>query len=758
MAIVSVQHTSGTSGTFVNSFTRTYGSTVTAANFLLAVIAYEGPTTSTVADSNGNSFTLAIRKASGFGSGVEIWYCENCLGGASNVVTATGSGQFVVIGMAIAEFSGVATSSSLDQTANNVPGSTTAPSSGNVTTSNAGELYVGAVMCDATANTFTEEATWTGLYNTPNMDGDIGGAAEFLIGGAGGTYAATWSLSGATTCRAAAIATFLNAGGGGGSITNVTDAAGTTITHVPTNHGAGTVVVKVVGSGTNFQSGDTWTVSNSGGSWSFNAKTVNSTTNVTITSNCPAAASPPVGATGTLTITNTTLSLSTTLTVSTPTLAISPTSGNTSTTPSLTATGANTLWANETAAGLLSESGGTGASIGTPTVTNNTAISAVTLTTGSASGTLTITDTSTGATATFTVSPPPVTILVNDTNWFFSPYNWYVNGSTSALSNNPGAYFKINFTGTSCLMNVDVSVLVANSELALRYPAIIWTVDSGAFTRYQLQSTDTQLTLATGLSAGTHTLLLYFVGAWYLGDRWNTPVEALIVDSLVLDGGAASAAPTKFSDYMIVYGDSQTEAQEVLASGVVVGDQDASLSHGQLEALALQCEVGIVAFASQGVDGGAGGGANVPALTSSWDFYFSGQSRLSGGLFTPAPKYILSVMGQNDGGNIQASYTSLIAAWRAAAPSAKIILGSTANQTHAAQMQAAVVASGDANAFWAPINDDELVGAYINGGHLSGYRGQPRYASMILAGILNAIGGGTGSGPANAGIRSGGRM
>lgn len=75
----------------------------------------------------------------------------------------------------------------------------------------------------------------------------------------------------------------------------------------------------------------------------------------------------------------------------------------------MTLTGTNTLWASETAVGLFTEAGGTGASIGTPTVTTNTSATA-TVTCGSASGSLTITDASTGATATFTVSAGTITI------------------------------------------------------------------------------------------------------------------------------------------------------------------------------------------------------------------------------------------------------------------------------------------------------------------------------------------------------------
>ena len=68
------------------------------------------------------------------------------------------------------------------------------------------------------------------------------------------------------------------------------------------------------------------------------------------------------------------------------------------TTPTITATGTNTLWTLETASTLFSVSGGTGASISSISVTSNTAAT-FTLTVGSATGTLTITDVPTGDTA-----------------------------------------------------------------------------------------------------------------------------------------------------------------------------------------------------------------------------------------------------------------------------------------------------------------------------------------------------------------------
>ena len=166
-------------------------------------------------------------------------------------------------------------------------------------------------------------------------------------------------------------------------------------TTIPANH-SGNISLACAGTSTS------WT-----GSTAFSISGVTGATLVSSTNHSATSETLVVttgSGTGTLTLTDTTDSISTAITVATATLSISPTSGATGTTPTLTLTGANTLWTTETAAGLFSESGGTGASIGTPTVTSDTAATA-TLTVGSASGTLTITDTSTTATASFTASP-----------------------------------------------------------------------------------------------------------------------------------------------------------------------------------------------------------------------------------------------------------------------------------------------------------------------------------------------------------------
>lgn len=165
-------------------------------------------------------------------------------------------------------------------------------------------------------------------------------------------------------------------------------------TAIPKNH-AGNITLTLAGTST------TW----AGGGSEFSLSGVTGVTKVSenVTSATAATVVVTTGSgTGTLSLTDLDSIVGTT-TVATATLTISPTSGLTGTTPTLTLTGTNTVWTQETAAGLFSVSGGTGASIGTPTITTNIA-GTVVLTVGSGGGTLTVTDNSTGATATFTAT------------------------------------------------------------------------------------------------------------------------------------------------------------------------------------------------------------------------------------------------------------------------------------------------------------------------------------------------------------------
>ncbi len=265
-------------------------------------------------------------------------------------------------------------------------------------------------------------------------------------------------------------------------------------------------------------------------------------------------------------------------------------------------------------------------------------------------------------------------IAINDANLFLSPYNWYTSGTTYAQSANPGAYLRTKVSGTTIKLNVDVSPVTASvAGVAAHYPQIIYSIDGAAFTTYQLAAADTALTLGTGLADAVHTLEVHLQGAWSAAplDRWTSPSSILRIFGLTLDTGKATSAPTLRSKRMLIYGDSITEGAAMLDALGLVTSADATQTYAQLLAKVYDAEVGIIGFSGQDYD--VAGTINVPALSGSWDLYFAGQSRLSGGLFSPVPDYLITNHGTN-GVTVPATVASLLTSWRAAAGAACKIL------------------------------------------------------------------------------------
>lgn len=166
---------------------------VTAGNFIVVVIgAWDGTLNAAIvtgiADTAGNSYTKAIGvyRTTGTSERVEIWYAENISGHAANIVTATFTGDVDEKYISAAEFSGVATSSSLDDTASTANVNTTNHTSGNATASAAGTLIIGGITNVNTKN-ITVGTNFTSL--TSDLTG-VYFLAEYLVLGAADDYAA----------------------------------------------------------------------------------------------------------------------------------------------------------------------------------------------------------------------------------------------------------------------------------------------------------------------------------------------------------------------------------------------------------------------------------------------------------------------------------------------------------------------------------------------------------------------------------------
>lgn len=170
MAITLVQHTSVDDGTTQSPGTAlAYGSNVTAGSLLIAVVRVGGSSsfyTPVVSDNNTNSWQSAIAVDDTVGGNwYAIWYAMNAHSGATSVtVSWSAGGTAVTLRYCIAEYSGAATSSALDQTAGTI-GTGTSGASGSVTPLANNELIV--CLEGANGTGFTQTAGQTEREQQP---------------------------------------------------------------------------------------------------------------------------------------------------------------------------------------------------------------------------------------------------------------------------------------------------------------------------------------------------------------------------------------------------------------------------------------------------------------------------------------------------------------------------------------------------------------------------------------------------------------
>jgi hypothetical protein len=180
-----LQHTSNTSST-----SATFGSTTTVGSLLVVCQSWDTSTLTALSasDTAGNSWTVAVGPTtlSGYFS-QGCLYAINKAATASDVVTVTGTGATTPDNTKIAEFSGIASSSPIDVTATNShAGTSSVPTSGAATTTNANDLIFGTSIVnsgDGTGSGFT-------LLDQPNGNDD-----EYEIVSAAGSQTANFTTA-----------------------------------------------------------------------------------------------------------------------------------------------------------------------------------------------------------------------------------------------------------------------------------------------------------------------------------------------------------------------------------------------------------------------------------------------------------------------------------------------------------------------------------------------------------------------------------
>lgn len=290
----------------------------------------------------------------------------------------------------------------------------------------------------------------------------------------------------------------------------------------------------------------------------------------------------------------------------------------------------------------------------------------------------------TPTTVTYVVTDAPTTIAINNAAIFYSPWNWRLSGSTYAVANATGAYFRVNFTGTKFIINVDTSAMSTD------YPKLAYSIDGGAYSYVTMTSASSIDLTPTPLSSGTHSIQVIMAGQGFT-DKW-TPVDQLKITSILIDASSSVSSPTLKTKRMAVFSDSIGESALTLDTTAIAANSQWTTSWNKYVADDLDAEIGNISYSGQGFNTSLYG---VPSLPNSYNYVSSGQSRT----FTTVD-YIILHEGTNDSGDTQADVTDMLTNLRTAAPTAKIYLMVPFNQTNASMFQSAYDAQSDPDVYF----------------------------------------------------------
>jgi hypothetical protein len=171
-------------------------------------------------DSKGNTYTLLVGPVTN-GDNIRLYYCLAPTIGAGHTftITPTGGGAGNNYGvLTVMGWSGIATSSAVDQQNSRTQNATTSWDTNNVTTTQADELLVSVgELATGTNLTFGAGTGWTMQETRGNAANTSTGYLQDRIVSATGTYTGDASAGGVSGNSAAIIATFKGAAGGGAS-------------------------------------------------------------------------------------------------------------------------------------------------------------------------------------------------------------------------------------------------------------------------------------------------------------------------------------------------------------------------------------------------------------------------------------------------------------------------------------------------------------------------------------------------------------
>ena len=274
----------------------------------------------------------------------------------------------------------------------------------------------------------------------------------------------------------------------------------------------------------------------------------------------------------------------------------------------------------------------------------------------------------------------------DDAALLYTPYTWTVQPAAAATAN-PGAGLRTLFTGSTCILNFDVTTMVSPAS------QIWWRIDNGPWTQATLAATIA--CTVPPITAGNadvpyHLLEVVVKSMTETQNRWNPGASTRVIfTGLALAAGAAVAPPLAAPLSLLIYGDSITEGVRTLGEAAAndTDRNDSSLGWAHRLGGLLGAETGIVGFGAQGLS--TGGSGNVPPLGAAWNLLYANTPRS----FTPMPDLIILNIGTNDGtANTIAAMTSLLDALIQTCPTTPIAILRPFNGNQAANLQTAIAA------------------------------------------------------------------
>jgi lysophospholipase L1-like esterase len=303
-----------------------------------------------------------------------------------------------------------------------------------------------------------------------------------------------------------------------------------------------------------------------------------------------------------------------------------------------------------------------------------------------------------------------------------------------AITVNSGSHVVAQFLGTGVSARFDTSLNQTPN------PTLAWRVDDGTWQERELSAT---VSLATGLSAGTHEVLLMVRGLNENQNRWSPPlVSSITFLGFDVTGGAVQASPRPARPKIEFLGDSITEGVALFTSyngqTTPCWRADGRRAYASVTAQALSAEWRQVGFGRQGLLIGGNGG--VPIANNAFNWIYQDVARDAW-----QPDLVVVNQGTNDGNasaaTFRPAYGTLIGTIRTAYSGAKIAAMRPFNGAHAAEISAEVDArraAGDTRVYYVNTSGWLVNADFTDGVHPNEAGSQK--AATALTTAIRAIG------------------